>query len=63
MNGLPLRILTPMLVNTRLPADKADKFVAMEDYVSASISRTLDSYRKNRDAASEQLFSTLYGTD
>jgi hypothetical protein len=35
----------------------------MEGEASASISKTLDSYRKNRDAASEKLFSTLYGID
>ncbi|MEO8119754.1 MAG: DUF3141 domain-containing protein [Rhodoferax sp.] len=59
----PVKMLMPFVANARLPADEANRFVAMEAEASASISRTLDSYRKIRDSASEQLFSTLYGTD
>lgn len=47
---------------TRLPADEANPFIAMERAASESISHALEACRKVRDAASEQLFSTLYGS-
>ncbi len=59
---LPLKMLAPFVAKTRMPADEANPFVAMEGEVSVSISKTLDSYRNIRDSASEQLFSMLYGT-
>lgn len=58
---LPLKMLAPFIAKTRMPADEANPFVAMEGDVSASISKTLDSYRQIRDGASERLFSMLYG--
>ena len=60
---LPMKMFAPFIAKVRMPADQSNQFVAMEGEASASISKTLDSYRKNRDAASEKLFSTLYGID
>lgn len=60
---LPVKMLMPFIGNARMPADEANWFVAMEGEASASISKTLDSYRQIRDSVSEQLFSMLYGTD
>ena len=60
---LPMKMFAPFIAKARIPADQFNQFVAMEGEASASISKTLDSYRKNRDAASEKLFSTLYGID
>jgi hypothetical protein len=57
----PFKMLAPFIANARVPTEDANPFVAMETNVSASITRTLDSYRQIRDSASEQLFSTLYG--
>ncbi|MEC4718087.1 DUF3141 domain-containing protein [Noviherbaspirillum sp. CPCC 100848] len=57
----PLKMFAPFIAIVRLPVDETNEFVAMEGEAGASISRTLDSYRKSRDSASEQLFSTLYG--
>lgn len=59
----PLKMLVPSIAKARLPVDDANPLVAMEGDVSASISKTLDSYRQMRDSASEQLFALLYGTD
>lgn len=59
----PLKTLAPFIEKARLPADEANPLVAMEGDVSASISKTLDSYRQIRDSANEQLFSMLYGRD
>lgn len=60
---LPVKALAPFVANARLPDDETNRFVAMETEVSASISRTLDSYRKTRDSVNEQIFSMLYGRD
>lgn len=60
---LPMKMLAPFIAKARMPADEINPFVAMEGDISASISKMLDSYRKIRDSASEQLFSTMYGTD
>ncbi|MDO8249593.1 MAG: DUF3141 domain-containing protein [Rhodoferax sp.] len=58
---LPVKMLAPFIAKTRMPADESNQFVAMEGEASASISKTLDSYRQIRDSASEQLFFMLYG--
>lgn len=60
---LPVKILAPFVAGARLPAGEAKQFEAMEAEASAAISRTLESYRQVRDAASEQLFSMLYGRE
>jgi hypothetical protein len=59
---LPVKMLAPFLLHARMPADEDNQFVALEGEAGASISRLLDSYRQIRDSASEQLFSTLYGS-
>ncbi len=55
----PLKMFAPFIANARLPADGTNQFVVMEGDAGASITRTLDSYRKARDSASEQLFSCV----
>lgn len=60
---LPLKFLAPALANARLHADETSQFVAMEAQAGATISKTLDNYRKIRDRASEHLFSMMYGAD
>ncbi len=60
---LPVKVLAPFVANARLPADESNRLAALETDASASISRTLDSYRKIRDSSSEQIFSMLYGRE
>lgn len=60
---LPVKTLAPIVGHTRLPVDESNQFVAIERAASASISHALESYRKARDTAGEQLFSTLYGSE
>jgi hypothetical protein len=59
----PLKMFAPSIANARIPADETNQFLAMEGDASASITRTLDNYRKARDSASEQLFSMLFGIE
>lgn len=58
---LSVKMLAPFIASARTPANEANQFVIMEGEAGASISRTLNSYRKVRDGTSEQLFSLLYG--
>lgn len=60
---LPVKALAAVVERSRLPADEANPFIAMERAASESISHALEACRKVRDAASEQLFSTLYGSE
>ena len=60
---IPVKTLAPLIAQERISANERNRFVAMESDVSASISGMLDSYRKIRDAVSEQQFSMLYGRD
>lgn len=58
---LPLKVFAPGLAQERMPAAQDNPFAAMEARTSQLISQSLDNYRIARDAASEQLFSLLYG--
>ena len=60
---LPVKMLATSVANARLPVDETNQFVARETEASTAISKTLDSYRKVRDGASEQIFSMLYGRE
>ncbi len=60
---LPIKMLAPSLAKARMPVGDGNQFVAKEEEVSTSISRTLDSYRQIRDNASENLFTMLYGRE
>lgn len=58
----PLRLFAPLLAPQRMPATQDNPFAAMKAHTSKLISLSLDNYRSARDAASERLFSLLYGT-
>ncbi len=55
------QMLAPVVANARMPVDATNQYAAMESNAGKVISEALDSYRKIRDDASEQLFSWLYG--
>ncbi|GAB3551934.1 DUF3141 domain-containing protein [Noviherbaspirillum agri] len=58
---LSVKMLTPLILSTRMSADDANQFAAMEREASAAISKSLDSYRLIRDSLSEKIFATIYG--
>lgn len=56
-----VKMLAPWVASARMPVDDGNPFVDMEGQASKAASNALDSYRQFRDAASERLFSMLYG--
>lgn len=56
-----VKMLAPWVTNARMPAGDDNPLVTMEGEAGKAVSNALDSYRQFRDAASERLFSMLYG--
>lgn len=56
-----IKMLAPWVASARMPADDGNPLVAVEGEAGRAVSNALDSYRRLRDAASESLFSMLYG--
>ncbi|WP_420473672.1 DUF3141 domain-containing protein [Noviherbaspirillum sp. ST9] len=58
-----VRLMAPLVEAARNTADEDNAFVTMEGRASDAISQSLDSYRRLRDAVSEQMFTIVYGRD
>jgi len=60
---MQLKVFVPLLAKERMPTSQDNPFAAMEARTSQLISQSLDNYRTARDAASERIFSLLYGKE
>jgi hypothetical protein len=58
---LPVAAWASAVREQRTPLSAPNFVALLEEQASAIAEQTLDSYRRNRDAWSEQLFTLIYG--